>query len=79
MVEHAALIELVSIIALLRQDGDTAALEFEKFGLDRAGNGRHDFILQFEQVSAATVISLCPEMGVGFRVNQLGGNADVVP
>jgi hypothetical protein len=48
VVEHATLIELVSIVALLRQRGDAAALEFEKFGLDRTGNGGDDFILEFE-------------------------------
>ena len=50
-----------------------------EFGLDRARNGCYDFILQFEQISPATVISLRPELRVDFSVDQLGINTDVVP
>ena len=79
VVEHAALIELVSILALLRKRGDTVALEFEQLGLNRARNGADDFVLQLEQVSAAAVISFRPQVRVDVGIDQLGSNADVIP
>ena len=79
VVEHAPLIELVSILALLRKRGDTVALEFEQLGLNRARNGADDFVLQLEQVSAAAVISFRPQVRVDVGIDQLGSDADVIP
>jgi len=67
------------LISVLGRSGDAATLEFQKFGLDRTGNGGDDFVLQLEQVSAAAVISFRPQVRVDVGIDQLGSDADVIP
>ena len=45
MMKHAALVELVGVLAELRPFGDAFAFEFEEFRLDRAGNSGDDLVL----------------------------------
>ena len=79
MVEHAALVKLVGILAVLRPLGDALALEFEEFGLDRAGDRPDDLVLQFEQVGQVAVVPLGHDVVVGVGADQLRGDPHPMP
>ena len=79
MVEHAALVKLVGILAVLRPLGDALALEFEQFRLDRAGDRPDDLVLQFEQVGQVAVVPLGHDVVVGVGPDQLCRNPHPMP
>ena len=79
MVEHAALVELVGILAVLRPLGDALALEFEEFRLDRAGDRADDLVLQFEQIGQVAIVPLGHDVVVGVGPDQLRRDPHPMP
>jgi hypothetical protein len=74
MVPHAALIELIGVLIVFRRLDDALAFKLQDFWLDRAGDRRDDFVLQFEQIGQIAVVSLGHDVMVGVGPDQLGGN-----
>ena len=58
MMVHAALVEPIGILIVLRVVGDAVAFEFEEFRLKRTRDNAGDFVLQFKQVGQIAIESL---------------------